>query len=72
VAAGGRGFESCLGHDVILLRLYAVLFCVGRGLGNGMITRPEVSYRVSNCMCNHRNPERGPEFRDGNDRKMNK
>jgi hypothetical protein len=36
---------------------------------DGLITRPEESYRVS-CMCDHRNPEMGPMFQDGNERKM--
>jgi hypothetical protein len=51
--------------------VYVVLSCVGRGLCDGLITLPEESYRVSNCMYDHRNPERGPMFQDGNDRKMN-
>jgi hypothetical protein len=34
-------FHSCL---------YVVLSCVGRGLCDGLITRPEESYRVSNCV----------------------
>jgi hypothetical protein len=37
--------------DVCLLCLYVVLSCVGRRLCDGLITRPEESYRVSNCMC---------------------
>jgi len=32
------------------LCLYVVLSCVGRGLCDGLITRPEESYRVSNCV----------------------
>jgi hypothetical protein len=36
--------------DVCLLCLYVVLSCVGRGLCDGLITRPEESYRVSNCV----------------------
>jgi hypothetical protein len=51
--------------------LYVVLSRVGRGLCDGLITRPEESYRVSNCMCDHRNPLRGLMFQVGNDRKMN-
>jgi hypothetical protein len=35
------------GMDVCLLCLYVVLSCVGRGLCDGLITRPEESYRVS-------------------------
>jgi hypothetical protein len=38
------------GMDVCLLCLYVVLSCVGRGLCDGLITRPEESYRVSVCM----------------------
>jgi hypothetical protein len=47
-----------------------MLSCVGRGLCDGLITRPEESYHVS-CVCDHRNPERGPMFDVGNYRKMN-
>jgi hypothetical protein len=42
-----------------------VLSCVGRGLCDGLITRPEESYRVSVCVWS-RNPERGPMFQVGN------
>jgi hypothetical protein len=42
----GRGFESRSGHGC----LSVVLFCVGRGLCDGLITRPEESYRVSACV----------------------
>jgi hypothetical protein len=35
-----------------------VLSCVGRGLCDGLITRPEESYRVSVCVWS-RNPEKG-------------
>jgi hypothetical protein len=42
--------------------LLCLLSCVGRGLCDGLITRPEESYSVSNCMCDYRNPERGPMF----------
>jgi hypothetical protein len=34
--------------DVCLLCLYVVLYCVGRGLFDGLITRLEESYRASN------------------------
>jgi hypothetical protein len=47
------------------LCLYVMLSCVGRGLCDGLITRPEESYRVSKYMCDHRNPERGPETPKG-------
>jgi hypothetical protein len=47
-----------------------VLPCVGRGLCDGLITRPEKSYRVFNCMCDHRNLEKGPYVPVGNKRKM--
>jgi hypothetical protein len=36
--------------DVCLLCLYVVLYRVGRGLFDGLITRPGESYRVSNCV----------------------
>jgi hypothetical protein len=57
--------------DVCLLCLYVVLPYVGRGLCDGLITRPEESYCGSNCLCDHRNPERGPMFQLGTYRKMN-
>jgi hypothetical protein len=61
-------FVSC----IYMLCLYVVLSCLGGGLCDGLITRPEESYRVYNCMCDHSNPERGPMFQAGSDRKMNK
>jgi hypothetical protein len=36
--------------DVCLLCLYVVLSCVGRGLCDGLIIRPEECYRVSNSV----------------------
>jgi hypothetical protein len=42
-----------LGHGC----LSVVLSCVGRGLCDGLITHPEVSYRVSNCMCDQETPK---------------
>jgi hypothetical protein len=42
-----RGFESGSGHEC----LSVVLSCVGIGLCDGLITRPEESYRVSVCVC---------------------
>jgi hypothetical protein len=50
----GRGFESRSGHGY----LSVVLSCVGRGLCDGLITRPEESYHVSVCVWS-RNPEKG-------------
>jgi hypothetical protein len=50
----GRGFESRSRYGC----LYVVLSCVGRGLCDGLITRPEESYRVSVCVWS-RNPEKG-------------
>jgi hypothetical protein len=38
--------------------VYMLLSCVGRGLCDGLITRPEESYRVSVCVWS-RNPEKG-------------
>jgi hypothetical protein len=36
--------------DLCLLCLYVALTCVGRGLCDRLITRPDESYRASNCM----------------------
>jgi hypothetical protein len=44
--AGVAGSNSAPGVDVCLLCLY-VVSCIGRGLCDGLITRPEESYRVS-------------------------
>jgi hypothetical protein len=60
------GSNPARGKDVCLLGLYVVLSCVGRGLCDGLITRPEESYRVYNCKCDNRNPARGPMFQLGN------
>jgi hypothetical protein len=53
------------------MRLYVVMSCVRRCLWDGLITRPEEPCRVSNCMCDHRNPERGLVFQLGTYRKIN-
>jgi hypothetical protein len=29
---------------------------------DGLISRPEEFYSVSNCVCDHRNPEGGPSY----------
>jgi hypothetical protein len=45
-------------------RQSVVLSCVGRGLCDGLITRPE-SYRVSVCVCDQETPKReakGPSW----------
>jgi hypothetical protein len=55
---GVAGSNPARGMDVCRLCLYVVLFCVGRGLCDGVITRPEESYRVSVCVWS-RNPEKG-------------
>jgi hypothetical protein len=49
-AAGIVGSNPSRGMDVFLLCLYVVLSCVGRGLCDGLITRPDESYRVSNSV----------------------
>jgi hypothetical protein len=51
LVAGIAGSNPAWGMDVCLLCLYVVLSCVGRGLCDGLITRPEESYRVSSCVC---------------------
>jgi hypothetical protein len=50
LVAGVAVSNSFRGMDVCLLCLYVVLSCVGRGLCDGLITRPEESYRVSMCV----------------------
>jgi hypothetical protein len=70
LVAGIAGSNPARGMYVCLLCLYVVLSCVGRGLCDGLITRPEESYSVSNCVCNHRNPERGPMFQLGSTGKL--
>jgi hypothetical protein len=47
--------------DICLLRLYVVLSCVGRGLCDGLITRPEESYRVSNVCVITETPKGRPK-----------
>jgi hypothetical protein len=44
------GSNPAEGMDVVLLCLYAVLSCVGRIFCDGLITRPEESYRVPVCV----------------------
>jgi hypothetical protein len=55
--AGIAGLNPAWGMDVCILCLYVVLSYIGRGLCDGLITHPEKSYRVYNCMCDHRNLE---------------
>jgi hypothetical protein len=50
LVAGIAGSCPARGMDVCLLCLYVVLSCVGRGLCDGLITRPEESYCASNFM----------------------
>jgi hypothetical protein len=63
IPLGAWMFVSCV--------YYVVLSCVGRGLCDGLITRPEESYSVFNCLCDNRNPERGPMLQMGTYRKTN-
>jgi hypothetical protein len=58
------------GMDVCLLCFYVVLSCVGRGLCDGLITRPEESYRVSVCVIIE-TPKSGPMFETGNESEVN-
>jgi hypothetical protein len=44
------GLNPAEGMDVNLFCLYVVLCRVGRGMCDGLITRPEESCRVSNCV----------------------
>jgi hypothetical protein len=50
LVAGIAVSNPAVGTDVGLLCLYVVLPCVGRGPCDGLITRPEESYRASNCV----------------------
>jgi hypothetical protein len=50
LVAGVAGSNTTWGMDGRQLCLYVVLSCVGRGLYDGLITRPEESYRVSVCV----------------------
>jgi hypothetical protein len=50
LVAGIEGSNTAEGMDVCVLCLCVVLSCVGRGLCDGLITRPEEFYRVSNCV----------------------
>jgi hypothetical protein len=47
---GIAGSNPADGMDVCLLCLYVVLYCVGRGLCDGLINRPQESNRVSNSV----------------------
>jgi hypothetical protein len=57
LVAGVASSNPARGMDVCLLCLYVVLSCVGRGLCDGLITRPEESYRVSYCVCDQETPK---------------
>jgi hypothetical protein len=50
LVAGIAGSNPTESMDICLLCLCVVLPCVGRGLCDGLITRPEESYEVSNCV----------------------
>jgi hypothetical protein len=50
-SAGIADSNPAQGMDVCLLCLYVVFSCVGRGLCDGLITRPEESHRVCLIVC---------------------
>jgi hypothetical protein len=50
LVAGIAGSNPVEGVDIYLSCLCAVLSCVGRDLCDGLVTRPEESYRLSNCV----------------------
>jgi hypothetical protein len=50
LVTGVAGSNSARGVDVCLLCLYAVLYCLGRGLCDDFISRPEESYCTSNSV----------------------
>jgi hypothetical protein len=58
LVVGVAGSNPAKGMNVCLLCLYVVLSCVGIGLCDGLITRPEESYRVS-CICVIKKPRKG-------------
>jgi hypothetical protein len=51
LVAGVAGTNPARGTDVSLLCLYVVLSCAGRGLCDGLITRPEESCLVCLILC---------------------
>jgi hypothetical protein len=57
LVAGIVGSNPARGMDVCLLCLYVVMSYVGRGLCDGLITRPEESYHVYNCVCDQETPK---------------
>jgi hypothetical protein len=58
LVAGVAGLNPARGMDVCVLCVYVMLSCVGRGLCcDGLITRPEESYRVSVCVV--KRPQKG-------------
>jgi hypothetical protein len=63
--AGVAGSNPARGHGCLSVVLYVVLSCVGRGLCDGLITRPEESYRVSNCVCDQETPKGRPKVHPG-------
>jgi hypothetical protein len=54
LVSGIAGSNPARVIDVWLLGVYVLLSCVGRGLCDGLITHPEESYRVSNCVIKKR------------------
>jgi hypothetical protein len=58
-----RGFESRLKNGFLSSSFCVALSSVGRGLCDGLITRPKESYRMSKIIL--RNPQRGRMFELG-------
>jgi hypothetical protein len=52
LVAGVAGSNPAEGMDICRLCFYVVLSCVGRGLCDGLITRPEESYRMCQLYAN--------------------
>jgi hypothetical protein len=50
LVAGIAGSNPAEDMDVCPLCLYVLLSCVGRGLCDGLVPRPEESYCVYNCV----------------------
>jgi hypothetical protein len=51
--AGAAGLNPARGMNVCLLCFYVMLSCIGGGLCDGLITRPDESYRVF-CMSSQK------------------
>jgi hypothetical protein len=58
LVAGIAVSNTAVGMDIDLLCLHVMLSCVGRGLCDGLITRPDESYRVCLTVCVIKKPQK--------------